>query len=110
MNILSRLHIMIDDIFSEDPRTAIIAFRELNDHHMPWLEKRVVALARREHWGWARIARLLGRSRQDIHKRFRAMVPSLPHDPLAEYHRWELETARLAKTGGMSPGDEAIPW
>ena len=119
MDIRMRLHAMIDDILGQEPRDALIAFRELNTHQMPWLEKRVVALARRDDWSWARIARLLGRSRQQVHLRFRSLAPSLPHDPMAEYRRWELETTRLiaaAQRGRTATAydegtdDEAVPW
>jgi AraC-like DNA-binding protein len=121
MNIRARLHTMIDDILGQDPRDALIALRELNTHQMPWLEERVVALARRDEWSWARIARLLGQSRQQVHRRFRLLAPSLPHDPMAEHRRWELETARLiaevrrgrsssAIVGDNHNDDEAVPW
>ena len=108
---------MIDDVLGQDPRRALIAFHELNDTQMPWLEQRVVALAGRDDWSWARIARLLGRSRQDVHRRLRTIVPALPHDPCADYRRWEIETERW-RTGrmpdvtaaAMKPEDEAIPW
>lgn len=112
---------MIDDILGQDPRDALIALRELNTHQMHWLEERVVALARRDEWSWARIARLLGQSRQHVHQRFKTLVPSLPHDPMAEHRRWELETARLiaevrrgrsgkAHADANSDDDEAVPW
>ena len=120
MDIRIRLHNLVDGILGEDPRAALIAFHELHDAQMPWLEQRVVALARRERWSWARIARLLGRSRQDVHKRLRTITPALPHDPYAEYRRWELETQRwragrrLATAAAIAiatnPDNEAIPW
>jgi hypothetical protein len=75
MDIQRRLHAMIDDILGQDDRNALIAFHELHDHQMPWLEQRVIALARRENWGWARIGRLLDRSRQHLHQRFGKIVP-----------------------------------
>ena len=95
MDIRGRLHLMIDDILGQDPRAALIAMRELNDHHVPWLEQRVVSLARRERWTWARIARLRGRSRQHVHQRFKTITPTLPHDPMADHRRWELESIRV---------------
>ncbi|CAB4886268.1 unannotated protein [freshwater metagenome] len=119
MDIRSRLHVMVDDILGDDPRTALIAFRELSGEQLPWLEQRVVALARRDEWAWARIARLLGRSRQQVHQRFRTLTPALPHDPMAAHRRWETEAARLLAnvTGRASNAratsnsdDEAIPW
>ena len=111
MDIRGRLHLMIDDILSDDPRAALIALRELSDHHIPWLEQRVVVLARRERWAWARIARLRGRSRQQIHKQFRTIAPTIPHDPMAASRRWELESIRLLneyKAG--SSNDEVAGW
>ncbi len=119
MDIRTRLHHLVDDILGEDPRAALIAYRELSDAQLPWLEQRVVALARREQWAWARIARLLGRSRQQVHRRFRTILPTLPHDPMAAHRRWELETTRLlaavtkASTdvpSSWESGDEAVPW
>ena len=117
MDIRTRLHHMVDDVLGQDPRAALIAFHELYDAQMPWLEQRVVALARRERWSWARIARLLGRSRQDVHRRLRTIAPALPHDPHAEYRRWELETQRwrtgrrpAAIAAAGSADDEAVPW
>lgn len=115
---------MIDDILGEDPRAALIALRELSDHHIPWLEQRVVVLARRERWAWARIARLRGRSRQHVHQRFKGMTPSLPHDPMADQRRCELEAIRVLNEykaakpwPGHPPGshpsdtdDEVIAW
>ena len=98
----------------------IIAVRELQDRQVPWLEERAVALARRERWTWARIARLLDRSRQHAHQRFRTMVPTLPNDPLSEHRQWELTVARLqadiSGTGNAATrrdrfgSDEAVPW
>ena len=114
MDIRGRLHLLIDDILSDDPRAALIALREFSDHHLPWLEQRVVVLARREQWAWARIARLRGRSRQQIHKQFRTIAPTIPHDPMADHHRWEAESLRVLKhykTGKPNAlDDEVIGW
>ena len=61
---------MVDDVFSEDPRTALIALRRLTDDELPWIEQRVVARARAEGWNWATIGRLLQRSRASVRQRF----------------------------------------
>ena len=60
MDIRGTLHQLVDDMLDQDPRRALIAYRLMAHEHLPWLEKRVVALARRENWKWAPIGRLLG--------------------------------------------------
>ena len=71
MEVRDQLKALLDDVLDDDPRAALIAYRRLVEHELPWIEQRVVALARREEWNWAKIARLLGRTRQSVHERFR---------------------------------------
>ena len=62
----------------DDPRRALIACRLLTDDHLPWVECKVIALARREGWSWRRIAQLLMRSRQSVFTKHRAGSIALP--------------------------------
>ncbi len=87
MDIGTRLHRLLDDMLGQDPRRALIAYRQLADEHLPWLEQRVVALARREAWTFARIGRLLGRSRQAVQQRFQRIQPATPYDPSIPFQR-----------------------
>ena len=66
---------LVDEVLGDDPRTALVAYRDLADRQLPWVEQRVVALARREGLNWAQIARQLGRSRQAVQRRFVTIVP-----------------------------------
>lgn len=40
---------MVDDILGEDPRAALIAYRELSGEQLPWLEQRIAAGSVRPH-------------------------------------------------------------
>ena len=55
MDVARELHQLIDDLLGDDPRRALIAYRRLTVDEMPWIEQRVVALARRNGWNFARI-------------------------------------------------------
>lgn len=50
MDLHGRLNRCIGDTLGQDPRAALIAYRQLADEYMPWLETRVVALAKRRKW------------------------------------------------------------
>lgn len=75
MNVRTDLHRLIDEVLDDDPRPALIAYRRLAKEPLPWLEQRVVALARRDGRNWAKIGRLLDVSRAALHARFRTIVP-----------------------------------
>lgn len=60
------LDTLLDAILGDDPKQALAAYRDLADRQLPWLEQRVVALARRDGLNWAVIGRLLGRTRQTV--------------------------------------------
>jgi hypothetical protein len=60
----------IDAMFGEDPRTALVALRAFVESDLPWLERRTIRLARRRGYSWARMAGLLGRTRQGLRQRF----------------------------------------
>lgn len=78
MDIRRELHRLVDDVLGDDPRRALIACRLLTDDHLPWMECKVIALARREGWSWRRIAQLLMRSRQSVFTKHRAGSIALP--------------------------------
>lgn len=113
MNLHGRLNRCIDDTLSQDPRAALIAYRQLADEYMPWLEARVVALAKREQWTYGRMSRLLGCSRQHLQRKFRVIVPELPFDPDLAYQRSEREARRwINPAGGLRlrpPDDDHDP-
>jgi hypothetical protein len=107
MDVRVDLHRLVDEVLDDDPRAALIAYRRLADEHLAWLEERVVRLARREQWTWARIGRLLGRSRQAVRQKH----PDSLHPPRraprrAEYAEAERRRAEraLAASGARRSG------
>jgi hypothetical protein len=116
MDIRRQLHEQLDHTLGDDPRRALIAFRSLADDHLPWLEQRVVALARREGWDWGRIGRLLGRTRQSTREKFKDLRPATPIDRNAAHAKWQADTDRaiaavrsLASFRRQDDGD-VVPW
>jgi hypothetical protein len=109
MNARRDLHRLIDDLLGDDPREALIAYRRLTNDEVPWLEYRVVNLARKQKWNWAKIGRLLGRSRQGLNSKFGKPKLVMRSDPYADYHRQQAEFARLTR---REPADdeEVIAW
>jgi hypothetical protein len=108
MNVGDQLHIIVEDLLGDDARRALIAYHRLVGDELPWIEQRVVGLARRDGWSWARIGRLLGRSRQAVQKRFEGLAPIRRANPRAEQRRQEAAFARLLR-GVMSEPDP-VPW
>jgi hypothetical protein len=76
----SRVLFHVDQILGDDPRLALIALRQLLDEDVPWLERSAIRTARREGYEWARIGRLLGRTRQAIRQRYASVDGT--HEPL----------------------------
>ena len=70
MHTRSRVASHIDQAFDDDPRLALTALRQLIDDDIPWIERTVIRNARSQGYDWARIGRLLGRSRQSVRKRY----------------------------------------
>jgi hypothetical protein len=101
---------IIDDVLGDDPRAALIACARLTDDELPWLEQRVVALARREGWNWATIGRLLRRTRQTVRQRFDGVPLAKRHDPHLAYNRGEAEFARLRNDFQRQADDDPIAW
>jgi hypothetical protein len=59
------------EALGDDPRLALAAVRLISEEDLPWLEDRAVRYARWHGYSWARIGRLLLRSRQSVRERFR---------------------------------------
>jgi hypothetical protein len=82
------LHRLTNDALADDPRVALIACRRLADEEFASIERHAVRRARQSGWSWARIGRLLGRTRQAVRVRFAgvdaAAPPRLP-DPKQEW-------------------------
>ena len=110
MTVRDQLDALLDDLLGDDPRPALIAFCRLVDDELPWLEQRVVALARREGWNWATIARLLGRSRQSVHERFRNIRLSIRPDPHLAKHRQERDYRGIAEAVRRNQDDDPVGW
>lgn len=110
MNARADLHRLVDDLLSDDPRTALVAYRRLTVDELPWLEQRVVALARINGWKWATIGRLLGRTRQGLQQRFRNIKLALRPDPLADRHQYEATFDRLREDARRLSDDDPIAW
>ncbi|HEY4331923.1 MAG TPA: hypothetical protein VGM78_05120 [Ilumatobacteraceae bacterium] len=110
MDTRADLHRLLDNLLSDDPRTALIAFRQLSTDELPWLEQRTVALARRHGWNWATIARLLGRTRQSVHARFHNARLAVRPDPDLARHRQEAEFAGIREQVRRSSDDDPVAW
>ena len=93
------LHRLIDEVLGDDARRALVAYRDLSDRQLPWLEQRVVSLARRERMSWGTIATMLGRSRQGLQQRFRVIAPKPAPAPLED--EWDA-TARKHEDAFMA--------
>lgn len=112
MDFGTRLHRLLDDVLGQDPRRALIAYRELANEHLPWLELRVVALGKREGWSLARMGRLLGLTRQTMHRRFRTIRPALPYDPDVDQQAFNRRFRHLTDRSRRQPdsSEEVVPW
>jgi hypothetical protein len=109
----------LDEALFAEPRTAVIAVRRLLEEDLPWLEQRVVHAARAEGYSWAKLGRLLGRSRQAVRQRFGGddtRRPSLPVRPvaaderiIATWNRIKADARRRAEFEHLSPTD-VVPW
>ena len=125
MGIRNELHRHLDDALAGDTRTALIAVRRLVDVELPWLEQHVVGKARRDGYSWAKIARLLERSRQAVHQRF-GDLDAAWHPPAPDAGDLAQRTNRQATTAidaarrrdryraelerWDAGGDDGVPW
>ena len=110
MNVRDDLVRIIDDILGDDPRAALIAFARLTEDELPWLEQRVVALARREGWNWAKIGRLLRRTRQTVRQKHHGAPLAKRRDPHLPYHRGEAKFAKLRRDLERQRDDDPVAW
>lgn len=119
MDVRRQLQRSIDEILCDDPRAALIAYRRFANDELPWLEQRVVLLARRCGWDWGRIGRLLGRRRQSVRERFVHLSPRLMPDPEAGAKRQEREIraviaaalpTRATNASTWSDDDDPVAW
>jgi hypothetical protein len=111
----NQLIAMIDRALGDDPKSALIASRELKDE-IEWLTERSVALARREGYEWSRISRLLGISRQWARERFKAAPPRLPPHVVAnnrylrEIRQTEQAVLEIRRSSRRPDDDDPIAW
>lgn len=85
----------VDEALGDDPRLALIAVRKLVTEDVPWLELQAVACARAYGYNWARIGRLLQRSRQALRTKYRATAPL----------RFELSAERQLRPASLDVSD-----
>ena len=96
----NQLIAMIDRALGDDPKSALIASRELKDE-IEWLTERSVALARRE--GYAR-------------ERFKAAPPRLPPHVVAnnrylrEIRQTEQAVLEFRRSSRRPDDDDSIAW
>jgi hypothetical protein len=120
MSVEREVRWLVDGALGEDHGRALACQRLLLDVYLPWLQRRSVLGARRAGKDWAKIGRLVGRSRQAVRERFgtattvRALLPpTMPADGglrderdladmLAEIRR-RREIDDAAATGSLVP-------
>ena len=108
----------IDAMLDDDPRLAQIAMRKFVEQDVPWLERATVRLARREGYSSARMARLLGRSRQTVRERFKGIdgtwepLDFQPVDHATKMMRYRQVVAakQAEREFEQWAGGEAVPW
>lgn len=88
-----RLRQVFRDAGSSNPRIALAAIRLLEDD-LDWLLVRTVRMARQQGYDWARIGRLLRRSRQSVRERFERLAPKAGPFPPHLRARTDMERAR----------------
>ena len=107
---------MIDDVLGDDPKAALIAAHRLSQE-LAWLQQKAVATARVNGWGWGRIGRLLGMTRQGARKKF-PLAPPVPSPHTIAMHRYlkeQREGERLVQrfrngTLGRPDDEDPIFW
>jgi hypothetical protein len=110
----------VEQALGDDPRMAVVAVKLLTNHDLPWLEERAIRFARASGYSWAKLGRLLGRSRQAVHRRHLAIdgTPQpLPRRPMRDGDRiilalWyqTLADGRRRREYAELDADEAVPW
>jgi len=114
MDVRDGLKRLIDEIMSDDPRTALIALRRLKDDELPWIEQKVVASARCAGWNWATIGRLLQRSRASVRQRFSdqrlAIRPSNRSDGQQFEHAFRSAMTEIERRRRYEADDNPVAW
>jgi hypothetical protein len=109
----------IDEAYGDDPRVALAALRRLIKEDIPWFERRVIRLARRQGVNWAEIGRLLHRSRQAVRERYGPLEGThepLPRsiDPDRAYYEWRQAGADARRRRELialeMAGDDVVAW
>jgi hypothetical protein len=120
MHTRSRVLLHVEQAFEEDPRVALIALRQLLEEDIPWIERTVIRTARSQGYDWARIGRLLRRTRQAVRKRngaidgtFEPIMLDAP-DPgvklMADYERWRAERRRHEEFEEWAASGDVVAW
>jgi hypothetical protein len=100
-----------DDALGDDPRQALVAARRLQDELLPWVEARAVLVARRNDWNWARIGRLLGKTRQAIRQRYATRLPQRVTDgTMSPFDREYFKMLDDLRRRREFDGDDVIAW
>jgi hypothetical protein len=93
---------------SGPPEHALVAIRRLR-RLLDDCEPAQVAAARAAGWNWGEIARVLGRSRQAVHRRYRHLPLGTPRRPRSR-QEIELESQRLYTRKLTGEIDSATYW
>jgi hypothetical protein len=117
------LHQLIIDALADEPRAALIACRRLADEELASIERNAVRRARQSGWTWARIGRLLGRTRQSVRARFADVDEAVPLGLPEPKKEWDpgagdravvryQRSLRLAQEFGAlaDDGSDVTPW
>jgi hypothetical protein len=94
--------------------------RQLLEEDIPWIERTVIRTARSQGYDWARIGRLLRRTRQAVRKRYGAIdgtfepimfeAPDLGEKLMAEYERWCAERKRQQEFEESAASGDVVAW
>jgi hypothetical protein len=99
---------------SDDAASALRGIRALQ-RDLPWWEERAVVLARQQRWSWARIARLLGRSRQAVWERYGRLHPPPLRRPEPSWldrdrRRQAMTLADVLRQAAAAEDDQPVAW
>jgi len=120
MHTRSRVFLHIEQAFDENPRVALTALRQLLEDDIPWIERSAIRMARSRGYDWARIGRLLRRSRQAVRKKYGAIDGTFEPiffdspDPgvkqMAEYERWRADRKRQEEFEEWAESGDVVAW